>query len=426
MIRRFNTVAALIAVGALAAGIFFAVYLALDSKVGRAQTQTLTKSIQVDRGTYYRLKVNLAYKGAPLTFDIVVGCKVRVTTYKDNDRTVEVGVAPMAYGLKMPDGRGIVVRPPEACGGETTANGKVPATLLPLIVTYEKADEPWFGLAYASDEAFESPIAELKFFSATIDKASRQEWDDWRRTEAPKNFVTYDLLGVNPSNRFENVRWKPGKRFMGSQCLGLARVKLADAAREIVRAQWPANKPTYWYPNDEARKALRARPDAEAGRPEWLFEGYRASQHQPASANFFPGLRRREPGALIFFREYVAGTMFPSRTDLTPNLLDPDGHLPQEMAGKSLLSWSETELRPELRGFAYCDNVQNIDGLPSAISGTLNLYRFVNRINGEVIQEYPPRNAGKNGRTNFALALERDEYVYFYRNYGLSNIFGGL
>jgi hypothetical protein len=179
MTRRSRLIAALLAVGAFVV----AGYLALDSKAGRAQTQTLTKSVQVDRGTYYRLKVNLAYKGAPLTFDIVVGCNVRVTTYRDNDRTVEVGVAPMAYGLKMQDGRGIVVRPPEACGGETTANGKVPSTLLPLIVTYEKADEPWFGLAYASDDAYDSPLSELKFFGATIEAATREEWQEWRRTE---------------------------------------------------------------------------------------------------------------------------------------------------------------------------------------------------------------------------------------------------
>jgi hypothetical protein len=67
-----------------------------------AQSQSFTKSVEVDRSRYYRLKVNLAYKDQPLVFDIVVGCNVRVTRYKDNDRTVEVGIAPFAYGLKMP------------------------------------------------------------------------------------------------------------------------------------------------------------------------------------------------------------------------------------------------------------------------------------------------------------------------------------
>jgi hypothetical protein len=156
-----------------------------------------TKSVDVkspgnDRAVYYRLKVNLAYKGAPLAFDIVVGCNVRVTIYKDNDRTVETDLAPMVFGLKMKDGHGVVVRPPEACRGETTDNGRVPAALIPLVVTYENADQPWFGLAYASEDAYASPISELKFFGATINKATREEWQEWRRTEASKNFITYE------------------------------------------------------------------------------------------------------------------------------------------------------------------------------------------------------------------------------------------
>jgi hypothetical protein len=154
---------------------------------------SFTKSVEVtapdqDRSYYYRFKASYAYKGEPLDFDIVVGCNVRVTTYKDNDRTVEIGIAPMIFGLKMKDGRGVVVRPPEACQGETTENGKVPATLLPLVVTYENADQPWIGLAYASEDAYESPISELKFFGATISRATREEWQEWRRTGAPKKF----------------------------------------------------------------------------------------------------------------------------------------------------------------------------------------------------------------------------------------------
>jgi hypothetical protein len=86
---------------------------------------SFTKSVDIsnaaqDRGYYYRFKASFAYKGEPLDFDIVVGCNVSVTTYKDNDRKVEVGVAPMAFGLEMKDGHGAMVRPPQACNGETT------------------------------------------------------------------------------------------------------------------------------------------------------------------------------------------------------------------------------------------------------------------------------------------------------------------
>jgi len=134
---------------------------------------------------------------------------------------------------------------------------------------------------------------------------------------------------------------------------------------------------------------------------------------------------RRAPGALIRYKEHVAGEVYPAHTDLTPNRLDPDGYLPKDVAAKSQLSWTEADVQPELRGFAYCDHVQNIDGLPSYINVAINMHRIVNRINGEVIEEYPPRATG-NGRTRFDFALERDEYIYLYRDFGLVNIFGGL
>jgi hypothetical protein len=239
---------------------------------------SFTKSVQVttpgqDRGYYYRFKASLAYKGEPLDFDIVVGCNVRITTYKDNDRTVEVGIAPMVYGLKMKDGRGVVISPPEACRGETTENGRAPAALLPLIVTYENADQPWFGIAYVSEDAYDSPISELKFSGATISKATREEWQEWRRTEAPKNFVTYQLLGINEKNMWDAPHWKPGYRVMASGCIGASWVKLPEPVRDLARRFGPADKPLYWFSGWPMRRALW---DAVVGpKAPAIFEGNR-------------------------------------------------------------------------------------------------------------------------------------------------------
>lgn len=370
-----------------------------------------------DHAIYYRLKVNLAYKGQPLDFDIVVGCRVSITTYKDNDRTVEVGVAPMAYGLKMKDGRGVVVRPPEACQGETTDNGKVPAALLPLVVTYENADQPWFGLAYASEDAYASPISELKFFGATISKATREEWQEWRRTDAPKNFVTYELLGVNAKNRWDKPQWKPGYRAMGSICAGFSRVKLPEAVGEAIRTYWPASRPDYWYPNEDARRTFRAASDYDGQKV--LFEGSPIRELFPTKAEFFPGLARRKPGAQIFFTQRVVGDLYPASSDLSMNRLDAAGHLSGEIGAKARKSFAEVNVRPELKGFAYCDVVWNIDGLPSEINDPGN--PNANRIDGQQIYETLYRKSG-----DFDYAFERDEYVYFYNRYALVSIFGGL
>jgi hypothetical protein len=381
-----------------------------------------TKSVKVtspdqDRGYYYRFRANLAYKGEPLDFDIVVGCRVRITTYKDNDRTVEVGIAPMAYGLKMKDGRGVVVRPPEACRGETTDNGKVPAALLPLVVTYENADEPWFGLAYASEDAYASPMSELKFFGATISKATREQWQEWRRTEAPKNFVTYELSGINERNRWDKPRWKPGYRAMGSICAGFSRVKLPETAREAIHSYWPPSKPDYWYPNEAAQRAFRSAGDYDGRKV--LFDGNPLRDYSPTEAGFFPGLPRHKPGALIVFNRHVVGDVYPASSDLSMNRLDAAGQLSAEIKAKARKSYADVNVRPELKGFAFCDVVWNIDGLPSEISHPGN--PNANRINGQQINEELNRRTG-----DFGHAFERDEYVYFRERYSLVNIFGGL
>ncbi|WP_420970807.1 hypothetical protein [Bradyrhizobium sp. B120] len=383
---------------------------------------SFTKSVEVkspgqDRATYYRLKVKLAYKGEPLDFDIVVGCHVAITTYKDNDRTVEVGIAPMAYGLKMKDGRGVVVRPPEACNGETTENGKVPKALLPLVATYEKADAPWFGVAYASEDAYDSPRSELKFFDATISKATREEWLEWRRTEAPKNFLTYELLGMNEKDRWENPRWQPGYRVMGSICTGISRVKLPESVSEAIRQYWPASKPDYWYPNGDAGRALYAAGDFYGKKV--LFDGNPLREYFPTEAYFFPGLPRHKPGALIFYTGHVVGDVYPASSDLSLNRLDDAGHLPAEIEAKPRKSHADVSVRPELKGFAFCDVVLNIAGLPSVISNFGN--PNANRINGQQINEELNRVTG-----DFGYAFERDQYIYFRERYSLVSVFGGL
>jgi hypothetical protein len=410
------TIGKLVAV--LAALAVVALVFASRSDLGQALMgrSSYTKSVTNDRSRFYRLIVNLAYKGEPISFDIVVGCNVLVTTYKDNDRTIETGVAPTAYGLKMKDGRGVVVRPPEACDGETTENGKVPTTLLPLIVTYEKADEPWFGLAYVTDDAFDSPRSELRFSNATISSATKQEWEAWRRTEAPKNFVTYELLGINATNRFDHVRWEAGKRFMASECQAFLRLKLPEAGRVLVRQSWPAGRPTYWYADTAARHVLRTVDDKEAERKGLLIEGHRLEWYFGDASTFFPGLPRRQPGAQIFFIRHLVGEIYPAWSDRTIGRLDEKGQYPTAVSGKPRPIWAEADVRPGMRGFAYCDGVNNIDGLP--YSGR---FSFESRVNGQPISdelERPP--------TNPFPFYERDEFLFLHESYSLVNIRGGL
>jgi len=178
--QRSSLIAALAAVAV--AGTAF---IALGSDIGQALLGhwSFVRSIENDRGTYYRLKVKLTYKGEPQDFDVVIGCNVHQINYKDGGRTYEVGLVPTVFGRRMSDGKALVVRPPAACKGQTTANRGVAPDLLPLVVVYDDAKTLSFGTAYLSEDAYDSPLSVLKFGGAKIEKATRDDFDEFRHTQ---------------------------------------------------------------------------------------------------------------------------------------------------------------------------------------------------------------------------------------------------
>jgi hypothetical protein len=205
------------------------------------------KSVRRDTGTFYRLNVKLTYKGEPQVFDIVVACDWRQINYMDGGRTVEVGLTPSVFGRRMSDGRGLVVRPPRACRGETTENGDVAPDLLPVVVVYDDAETLAFGTAYLSDDAYNSPLSVLKFGGAAIERADRAAFEQFRREQpnlvsrssfhTPSGFYGLKQLGL-PAARIP----------MGTGCFGYARFRLFGAEKARAHDLWPADRPRFWRP----------------------------------------------------------------------------------------------------------------------------------------------------------------------------------
>jgi hypothetical protein len=234
-----------------------------------ARHWSFTKSVVIDRGTYFRLKVKLTYKGKPQDFDFVVGCNVRQTNYQDNSRSVDLGMVPEVFGRRTSDGKAVVIRPPRACRGETTANGGAPPDLLPMVIVYDNAHNLAFGTAYMSEDAYESPLSELTFGGATIEKATRVEFDHSRETQS--NVLTHEMYwrltaeGRKQPNANNIPQW-------GVYCRGFARYRLPNEFQQLVRKYWPKSKPRYWQPDrgtlqtiwSELRAAKAIRSDEAA------------------------------------------------------------------------------------------------------------------------------------------------------------------
>ncbi len=173
---------------------------------------------ETDRGTYFRVKVDVDYKGEPQPFDIVVGCNVRRIRYKDGSGTYEAGLIPTVYGRRMSDGQALVVRPPDACNGQTTANGKVPPNFIPLMIVYDDADTLDFGVAYLSDDAYASPLSDLTFHEASIETATREEFDDFRENGPPNVVTPNSYFSIQPQ-RMSSKRRATRKSGRPSACV---------------------------------------------------------------------------------------------------------------------------------------------------------------------------------------------------------------
>lgn len=292
------------------------------------------KTQPIERGSAFRLVVDVLYKGAPIKFDVVVGCNIAGTKQIDRSVSIDfVGTAPFVYGLKMTDGAGLVVRPPSlACNGYTTASGKVPANFMPLLIVYEDAEKPTFGLAYASDDAYESPISVLKFISATITTATRDELLQWRKTEAGKNIVKKEHVPRNLDRPFGDIEWTPGKLWFGNYCAGMVRLELPRPLREAVRPFWQEASTRYWIDSIQAETTFR-----EAGTP-YRSDGSTGTvdAHLPYASRHFArnsrfsfkeaGVVRKDgSGTIIYEGLSPPGEILPSRSEMSLNNRDISG-----------------------------------------------------------------------------------------------------
>jgi hypothetical protein len=385
--------------------------------------QGFAKSVVVDHGTYFRLKVKFTYKGEPQDFDIVVGCNVRQTNYRDNSRTVEIGMVPQVFGRRMTDGKAVVVRPPEACHGETTANGKVQADLLPLIVVYDDADTLAFGTAYLSEDAYDSPLSVLSFKGASIDSATRAEFDEFRRTQ--QNVVTSKIY----QRKLKQANL-PGARdipLWGDWCVGYVRYRLPEEIRGMVRPHWPAERPRYWLMADvgarvriegtlSLSKAVQSDSADSSARPWRAF----APASDGGVADF--GMPTRRGGGQAFHKP---GGIFPPA--FYPDL-DGWGALPwpkdpiaaaQRILAGDASSQINLDFREGLtRGLGYCR--ENVVQYASVInSRPIDYYEkpALNQVDRQGIYASRPKNSA-------VTFFERDEFMFRLFQIGISSAFG--
>lgn len=390
------------------------VLLAAHSEIAQAQT---VKSITNDDSTYYRLKVKLTYKGDPQDFDITVGCNVRQIFYKEGGSTYEAGLIPTVFGRRMSDGKALVVRPPNACRGETTANGKVQPDLLPMVIVYDSADRLDFGVAYLSEDAYENPLSVLKFGGATIEKATRSEFDEFRRTQT--NVLTRELYH-STTGRYRELKLAQVDGRFAYACVAYARFRIPEAARSAVDTYWPNTHPRYWRPDtyeadSKLGEAILSRKQGDRSQtdrpddPPYPTRAFLPLSDEPVDL----GLPTRARGGLVSVQRGAAPrSYYPAANDYRMDRWPRNrSDWPDYIAGRSDFADVDIDFRDgQSRGFGYC--FASRAGAPDPELLKLEQSkRIVGRVDGQAITS---KRGPLGPSTMPARIFERDEYVFVF------------
>lgn len=382
---------------------------------------------KADRSTYYRVQASYLYLGERVDFDIQVGCNVYVSVGLDRDRSMMTGLAPMAYGLPMKDGGGLVIVPPKACGGETSENGKIPPNYIPYPITFEDHTKPFEGLGYQSTEAFDSPISKLKFIEAKVTASTKEAFDAWRATEASKNIVKPHMLTFKLGDAFRRngpYDWRPGGYFPDT-CFRANRVEIPEAAKSKVTALWPDSKPKYWNA-DDGLSVFNDVPRRINHNSNWLTPLTHENWHDTTNIGTMTKTGH-DFNLNIISKYYHGGTFYPWRNNFNLNNRNPDTYMEINSSGKIIFSDKYVFIDDNYKGFSFCQPVvPNINNIPAI------KYDYKNsKINGIIFEVFDrsgekttemPRNRGGllAGKTGFIfesdsnyIILLRDEFIDF-------------
>ncbi len=306
------------------------------------------------QSVFYRLLAKYQHGDEVIDFDVVVGCNVKVTGYGDNSTSFDAFRAPAVFAMKTKDGGAIWQLIPEACQGHTTENGRVPYDLLPGAIWFDDANDTSLGIAYVTEDAYESPASQLKFLGASIHAATAEEWRAFQPVAAqnlidPATLIvnapwpTEDEVKANLWNKHKMAEWWR----LTFRCYAIERYELTDpTARAAIRNLWPQSKPRFWMPTYDELETLK---QYIAGRAEvsrlpmsdWFHLAY-------YEAHGFP---TRARGGLILSNHKT--------TQLPPEIFPLSAEDGIPWSGPALAT-SDTVLRYidmkdyGKRGFAYC------------------------------------------------------------------------
>jgi hypothetical protein len=386
--------------------------LFLLSSGARGDTRTVE-----DRSVFFRLITKYQHADEVIDFNIVVGCAVRVNRWGDGDKSYDAFRDPAVYVKAIGGGHAVMQIVPSACRGETTENGEVPDDFLPGALWFESADDLSFGIAYVTEDAFESPGSKLKFLGASIVAATRAEYIAFEPIAAKNLMNPRPLFAFLPLPTAEEFKEHLGdsraltRIWPGLGCEAVLRLHLTDPAeRAVVAEYWPDSKPRYWMPTKQQLEEIRKRIGIYT---EVSVDGRDATAYSKLNYNVGDGFPTRAQGGVLGSKhrpwDKLPPTVFPIRRD--EGIPWVTSRYPT-----ATTLYRDVELADgKNRGLVYC--FAWVPGQYLRVPAYLN-GKFETRVDGEpVFGEASDTRMPRDRPWPF---FERDEYFYRQDSFGLN------
>ncbi len=369
--------------------------------------------------------------------------------YKDGASTSEIGLVPSVYGRRMNDGKGLIIQAPQAACQDNPAphfNPRLITNFMPLVVVYENADELGFGTAYISEDAYDSAISDLKFGAASVEAATREEFEEFR-ANGPPNLVrreTYHSENLSDENAkalgIPTIRPLDELPGLGFDCVAYARFRVSEEISEVLRKYWPENKPKYWEPasvgDGTAIKSAMTWPMMVARDDGNEFRDMRLYRISGSELEY--GIRRRGDDILVEKPEltYLPPTYYPAYSETARHFL-PRTRKDFETYIAKTESFAVPAIHMRggaMKGRGYCFRGESLTGEqfggPELIEPTgvrlRGLFygkKRVATVDGEPIQLNPTHNDGLQGSINF---FEQDRYLWTIYHFGIGSTRGDV
>jgi hypothetical protein len=404
-------------VGALVVGVgIWAAVTHFESRTIQAQT-TYAK----DKGYFYRLKASFEIKGngERVDFDYVVACNIRLTRWKDGGLSNDSTFSPRVMVMPTASGQAVMLKTLNECSGLTSENGDVPPDILPIAIWFDSVEDLSNGVGYVSEDAYDNPLGKLMFHGARIDRATRADWEAWRKRAADEYAERGALPGPwgydYPDNL--NINNPDGAKYVAG-CDGYRRLKLPANMREKFRALWPQEHPRFWaLPNQDDSKISGLISDPKQPSPPSL---------GPWGSRFgAPGDSAANGASLRSGRQVGRGHHIPTRwpTETYPFLWrSVSSALPliaTPPTSPSDVYVQKLDFRDgALNGFAACQNRWNLSGLAieEVDPGWKKTKRHVFMVDDQVVRV----GHGESIRLlQPTFMQERDDYVFISFAFGL-------